>query len=594
MKKLHEELNPAMGVAIIDHLQALGTLPDSGYLAGQAVSSALFDLYADDGEGLVIYNDLDVFYQASIADIEEARGANRTLDTVGFQDCRIHQDYAHLQFSVTKSYDIVRSYREDLVNKVAYEHLYCLGFDSPLQTLLKGFDINCTQVGVDLATGQLGWIPAFADFVRSRQLLISNVQTPHHTALRWFKKRHELPGAYGHNEAAMELVSLMSYAKGLDGVQRRIERSNIRWRFGEKNAELYLKFQHELAGYFDLVREDSGFYFLDAKHQPDQVLINQAKRYPTRAIPQMFNELRAYRKAAKTARVTQIYMQNSPGEKGSVGLQLASLYHLSDAYLTGNVDMGKLAEAQSFVRGHPLLVPSFWGLSAESHIEETAAWKALERRYGRWIHGYVELKIMRSRGYENMSAYEWEVYIKEEHLKHIHPEALLIDRTRIELTSGNYHCRELLTRAELFEEGETLHHCVGGYAGEVQDGRSRIFSIRHPNKQLWSTLEAYRYSDEVGSEWFIKQHFSFCNGSPHEDTKQMEDRLVKLLNAPVTMSNQTNAPLAHCTVDMRIPTAAHHTFAHLKYIEQRRIGPMRKLWLTLTTQLLTWTRFSGE
>lgn len=526
------KLNPEMGLTIIDHLRELGSLPAEGYLAGQAVSSSLFDLFADDGEGLAIYNDLDVFYPATVADREEAKETNRTLDTVGFQDCRINQDYANLRFSVTRSYDVVRSYREGLVNKVAFDSLSGIGHDSQLQTLLNGFDLNCTQIGVDLATGQLEWTPAFAEFVRTRQLLISNVQTPHHTALRWFKKRHELPGIYGDNEAAMELISLMSYAKGLVGEHRRIERNNIRWRFGEKNAQLYWLFQHELAGYFDLVKEDSGFYYLDTKHQPDQVLIDQAKRYPTRAIPRMFNELRRPRKAAKSARVTQIYMNDWPDHQGLVGLKLASLYQLGDAYLNGNVDIGRLTEAENFLQSHRHLVPSFWGLLAETHIKEVAAWKSLERHYGRWIHGFVELKIMRGNVYyDGMGAEEWEDHIETEHQQHMacDPDSLLVDRPRVELACGGYDCRELLTRAELIAEGDALHHCVGGYASEVRNGHSRIFSIRHHDRQRWATLEVYRYGKDNG-EWFIRQHLSFYNAPPHDDTIEIGKNLVGLLN----------------------------------------------------------------
>ncbi len=41
------ELTPSMGTAVLAHLAALGKLPDTGYLAGESVSSALFELFAD-------------------------------------------------------------------------------------------------------------------------------------------------------------------------------------------------------------------------------------------------------------------------------------------------------------------------------------------------------------------------------------------------------------------------------------------------------------------------------------------------------------------------------------------------------------------
>jgi hypothetical protein len=37
---------------------------------------------------------------------------------------------------------------------------------------------------------------------------------------------------------------------------------------------------------------------------------------------------------------------------------------------------------------------------------------------------------------------------------------------------------ELLTADDLYDEGQALHHCVGGYAGAAASGRSAIFSLR--------------------------------------------------------------------------------------------------------------------
>src|SRR3546814_2622089 len=84
---------------------------------------------------------------------------------------------------------VIRSYRDRFVNQVAIDGLGWQSRNgralSPLQVLIQSFDLNCTQVGVDLSTGRLEWSPAFEAFIRSRQLEISNVQTPHHTIMRY-------------------------------------------------------------------------------------------------------------------------------------------------------------------------------------------------------------------------------------------------------------------------------------------------------------------------------------------------------------------------------------------------------------------------
>lgn len=525
-------LTPFMGSQVINHLQALGNLPDHGYLAGQAVSSAVFDLLMPWDHGLAVYNDLDVFYDATIDDHKEVAKKSRTLSTVRFQSWHVEEEYGFLNFGLRTSYEVVRSYREGLVNKVAIQSLYPQWPDTRLQCLLKGFDLNCTQVGVDLSTGVLEWTPAFERFVATKQLLISNAQTPHHTAMRWFKKRRELPGAYGNDETAMELISLMSFAKGPNGIhQRFMERENIRWRFGAKTAEMHKTFKQEIAPYFDLIQEPPGFFVLDAKQQPDDHVIAVAKRYPIRAIPHMFNVLRTARKLAKMARINPIIEQGVDPVTKTLGLRLASLLDQGDAYLAGNVDAQRLAEVETFSKSErKVLVPTLWRLSAVNQIKEAVAWKELERSFGRWIYGYIETQMSRH-GLRAMSAAEWEFEIEESYIQGFGLDDILTKKPRLEFVEGDYTCRELITRRELMEEGESLHHCVGGYAREVHNGGSRIFQVRHPDKRRWSTVEVMEHqweSSEVAmGKFFVAQHFSFCNTSPHDDTQAIEKAILE-------------------------------------------------------------------
>jgi hypothetical protein len=53
----------------------------------------------------------------------------------------------------------------------------------------------------------------------------------------------------------------------------------------------------------------------------------------------------------------------------------------------------------------------------------------------------------------------------------VHEEGAGEDRRRFEVT-------ELLTTAELIEEGRAMHHCVGSYAGSCASGRTSIWSLR--------------------------------------------------------------------------------------------------------------------
>lgn len=57
--------------------------------------------------------------------------------------------------------------------------------------------------------------------------------------------------------------------------------------------------------------------------------------------------------------------------------------------------------------------------------------------------------------------------------------------------SGDYLIRPAMSPAELRDEGAALHHCVGGYAERVADGKAAIFFVRKKDKpgESFFTLE---------------------------------------------------------------------------------------------------------
>jgi hypothetical protein len=147
------DLHWSMGDRIIAHLRALGQLPASGYLAGQAVSSAIFDLFGEGaGAGLTVYNDLDVFYNATSEDRQWVTDARCTLDTVSFKACRVELEYGHLRFAQSTAYNVVRSYREQLVNLVAKA-------GSPASSPMLGGTVGILAVQLIKSGVRLQWMP---------------------------------------------------------------------------------------------------------------------------------------------------------------------------------------------------------------------------------------------------------------------------------------------------------------------------------------------------------------------------------------------------------------------------------------------------
>jgi hypothetical protein len=530
MTKTPLNLDPIMGERIVHHLSALGPLPEEGYLAGQAVSSAFFELFVQNGEGLSVYNDLDVFYHVTKDDEAVVRKRRRTLKTVQYHDVEVREEYGHLNLEVTRAYEIVRSHRSGLLNLIAFDYLSYGTHLSQLRSLLQGFDMNCTQIGVSLATKRLEWTPAFAEFANSHQLRICNVQTPHHTAMRWFKKRRELPGAYGRDDDAMELVSLLSHVKGKSGDARLLELDHLRWRFGGKNADLYQQFRPELAPYFDLVKDGQSFFYLNARQQADNDMVDLVRTYPTRSIAHVFNELRMPQKPSRRARAHAVLCRGPSGKDRRVPLSLGSYLDQGRDYLAGNVDTQALQQADRFAALHQVLVPRLWKLSAAGQIAEHAAWDAISRRHGDWIYGYVEARMRRhdSHYIYDLWADTWGDILDRYAMDAVPPDTVLVSHPRFEATLGEYVVRELITRGELLAEGDALHHCVGGYAVEVQEKRSRILQIRHTDKRRWSTLEIgpVQSVPEGAAPWTVLQHLSFCNDPPHAETASLVDSIL--------------------------------------------------------------------
>jgi len=221
------ELQQGMGTQIVEKLRGFGDLPDEGIVAGQAVSSAIFDLFSPDSEGMVVYNDVDIFRVADAKDVDIAKEALRTLDTVKYHNFLVKNEYLSLKLYPESHYKIVNSHRHGLINTIAFTDLVTYSNISTSRAIIQGFDLNITQVGVDLATKELTWTPEFERFFYTRQLEISNLQTPNHTAMRWFKKREELPGVFGDDDFAMEMVSAISSSRMQNSTRKFDEKEHL-------------------------------------------------------------------------------------------------------------------------------------------------------------------------------------------------------------------------------------------------------------------------------------------------------------------------------------------------------------------------------
>ena len=80
----------------------------------------------------------------------------------------------------------------------------------------------------------------------------------------------------------------------------------------------------------------------------------------------------------------------------------------------------------------------------------------------------------------------------------------------MEARAGSVTALALNTTELLEKEGRELHHCVGSYAEDCNDGFIRIFSLTDENKNR-STLARL---EQAGS-WIVSQNLGLCNAKPN-------------------------------------------------------------------------------
>ncbi len=215
-----------MGSAVLDALRSRAELPPTGVLAGQAVASALEDCF---GRGGGVYNDIDVFRQlpTRAPSRERTERIAPTLSMCALAVSRMPEpgaeEYDHLKLIPTlvtqETYRIERTVRRDALNTVLYRANGIPNAD-PLR-VLRGFDLNCVRVGVDLQTRRLVWTPEYEAFLRTSELRLCAAHTPFHSLLRMLKKREELADVTLPLEASLSIAALMALPEPRRTLQER-------------------------------------------------------------------------------------------------------------------------------------------------------------------------------------------------------------------------------------------------------------------------------------------------------------------------------------------------------------------------------------
>jgi hypothetical protein len=530
-----------MGPAVLQHLSQFADFANlqekrgatEGYIAGQAVASAVSELFRS-GFG-VAYNDVDAFLFSHGFE----QNTRRVLSTITSFDLAPENQYGHVVLAANAVYAVNSTEREGMLNEVLCR--YCdyapRDTDAMAQAFLRSFDLNCVQVAVRLHDQQLVWTPAFEQFLTNQELLVMNVKTPVHTAVRWFRKKAELEGVFGHDDKTMALL-----ATSLARVRQRLAEchpeSGILWQrslraqtcFGKVYAEKAAEVAGELGRYFDVVNVTDrqialqtlvsrGGEIAELVTAPcsDLVLPTYARalqgHWRKHVCDQMVEALRTPSDSMAHKNVAlegpqAIAALSSPKD-------LAMLDKLCAEHGGISHQMGYMNTARqlAFVRELKDMAhrEGLWVFGVFEHMEQVS--KDLATVDTTQLRAYMEAKFA-----EAVLQYEEMSRTSEANMPRIKPTAML-----------GYRVSELVSFKDLLEEGSRMHHCVGGYFRTVVEGSSRILRLQRHRVEDCLTVQLYR-GFGGGKGWSLNQVHGLQNRQASPEEYAVAQRLALLVN----------------------------------------------------------------
>lgn len=536
-KEISRALRSIKGPDILAELGQIVPLPDIGTVAGQAVASLVMRKL-----GLAFgapINDVDVFLPlaSSPRARDMAEEADRQAQTRRlFSSLASHvtrsaitlseHAYSSMFLATTKEgYKILGTTRSGMLNEVAYERTWLDARVSETLSVLRGFDMNCVQVGVDASSRELVWTPGFEEFVASGQLRVVNVNTPFHTATRYFKKKAEL-GCFGDDALNMAVCALPSargvFSRILPGTSTE---PSIAGRYGSKVHEQYADLGDLIAPWFKEVKvmDKANIWTMQpvfAGHE-DALALLKSSANPDAAEGIWRGDVGEFMFANASNFCSSILKPESKaGEerrarleasmsKAGAGVQtrefFAGLAQIEGKrYFDGKELSEHSARALSrLISQHALLSDPLSNMTLAQQGAAAVALAADEKEHGSKIYGWLEALGGARHGFGSSAiepllmdtALRHEFYAKQQmggsrpladplNLPAMSALGVSVAKSLLKV---KFH--ELLTSNELEAEGRELRHCVGGYARAIESGQSRIFKVEGPTGHDRATME---------------------------------------------------------------------------------------------------------
>ena len=545
-------LRSLKGADVLATLAKIAPLPNEGVVGGQAVASVVMTSLGLGWKAPI--NDVDVFLPAlgeRGQAIEQAKRQDRrmqlasTARRVGKVGLAIGDGYSQMGRSVAKlGYSVLSTQREGMLNEVVYDPVVDGLADESLG-VLRGFDLNCVQAGVDLRTGELLWTPEFESFAASGQLKVVNVNTPYHTAARYLRKKAEL-GCFGDDELNMAMCALPWARGAFEELHAGVSSTQyLAGRYGQKVHEQCEALGVEMSRWFREVKamEHAKIWTMEpvfeGREETLSRLVQAARKDSAQGVWRgsvdvlMFSQAERFcsgvlRPEAASARDRARLAGETMRKAGARVLAAGWVEGLAQArgkdYLRDGDLSAEAAKALSdLVEAHGALAVELSHLTLARQGALACQLRQEEREYGSRVYGWLESQHRVAR--QGQPSLEELLLDKELRGKFFLEKSQEGDRdlaapldlpqmgalaARAAKSLLKIEFKELTTKNQLEAEGREMRHCVGGYSRAVESGESRIFKVEGEGKQNRSTLELGFEGHSVE----LRQLRSFANAAP--------------------------------------------------------------------------------
>jgi len=426
--------------------------------------------------------------------------ANRNSDT------NIHTTpYGELMSldSRASSYRIVDTDRDGLFNNVYVTKTSLSSANQRYLYILKGFDINCCMVGIDLETKKLVYTKEFEEFLQHRQLLVSNPYTPAHTSLRLLKKKEEL-GVYLDLDKEMKYLSQV-YLLFNDPYQGSLNKVFGNF-FSEKYKDLYDKYENQISEYFEILT------FIQAKTKSFQVY-NPSQSIPKYLLenweknkhlytfyPKKFSK-KEYYIAISLRKIWNVFERSTKSEINKAKMILENpttrhLFFVVEGFHRCDFSEKNIEEFVSLYGGNQILINAI--AAAKLNLQESLNFirmvKTMTNKESTLFVDMIVERIVKDFGQLDKSKIMDKEFIKmifeEEKSKRSSFMVTPLDLNDFDFKSNVY---ELVTEYDLMLGSRILHNCMSNpgqnYAGKIKSGSCKLFVIETENNNSGVEIE---------------------------------------------------------------------------------------------------------